>query len=270
MYPKLQELYSQLTDSVRASGLSEELAIELYAKYRQFVNQSASQRGSLLDVGCGSGWSSYILSKEGYDVVGIDLNAKAFECPTVPHLTLVEGSAMDLPFEDASFDVVGSHQAIEHIPDPQKAILEMIRVLKPGGTLCIVGPNLLSIGQFLRGISIYVWRNRPVKNIFWRSPSMPKHPWGNTLPEGLISFPLMLGLILRKTLDSQVTFTMRQPDLNPPFNADNDACYLCNPIDFIKFLHTQNCVVIQNGFYGRPQWTTLIASGTFIAARKLA
>jgi SAM-dependent methyltransferase len=269
MSTKLQKLYTELTESVRATGLSEEVATEVYGKYIQFVSQSAAPSGSLLDVGCGSGWSSYLLSKIGYQVVGIDLNAKSFECPAVSNLTLVEGSAMELPFDDASFDVVASHQAIEHMPDPEKAIREMIRVLKPGGIICIVGPNLLSIGQFLRGITIYVWKNRPAKNIFWRSPGMPKHPWGNTLPEGLLNFPVMLSLIFRKTIDSKATFTMREPDLIPPFDADNDACYLCNPIDFIKFLPTQNCVVIQNGFYGRPQWTTLMASGTFIAARKL-
>ncbi len=268
MYTNLQELYAQSSEAVRATGLTEELASELYRKYIQFVNQSVSQRGSLLDIGCGSGWSSYLFSKEGYQVVGIDLNAEAFESPTAPNLTLVQGSAINLPFEDASFDVVASHQAIEHIPDPQTAIREMIRVLKPGGILCIVAPNILSLGQFFRGITIYVWKTRPLKNIFWRSSEMPKHPWGNTLPESLVSFPQMLTLIIQKILDSQATFTMREPDLKPPFHSDNDACYLANPIDFIKFLPTLNCAVIQNGFYGRPQWTTLIASGTFIAALK--
>jgi SAM-dependent methyltransferase len=269
MYSKLQELYGQRTEGVRASALSKELAIELYGKYIQFVNQSVSQQGSLLDVGCGAGWSSYLLSEAGYQTVGIDLNAEAFECPTAPNLTLVEGSAMELPFEDASFDVVASHQAIEHIPEPQTAIMEMIRVLKPGGTLCIVGPNLLSIGLCVKAISIYAWQNRPVQNIFWRSPDMPKHPFGNTLPEALASLPVKLSLIFKKILYSKATFTMREPDLTPPFHADNDACYLCNPIDFIKFLPTQNCIVIQNGFYGRPKFTSLIASGTFIVAHKL-
>lgn len=268
MYTKLQEIYGQSTESVRASGLSEEFAIKLYGKYIQFVNQSAPQPGSLLDVGCGSGWSSYLLSKLGYQVVGIDLNAEAFECPTTPNLNLLAGSAMNLPFENESFEIVATNQAIEHIPDPQKAITEMIRVLKPGGTLCFVGPNLLSLGHSFMAISKYVWQNRPVKNIFLRSPGMPKHPGGNTLPEVLLNFPLKLTLILRKSLDNQATFTMREPDMNPPFQADNDACYLCNPIDFLKFLPTQNCVVIQNGFYGRSKFTSLIASGTFIAACK--
>lgn len=269
MYDKLQDIYAQSSELVRAKGLNQESAREIYSKYIQFVNQSVSKHGKLLDVGCGSGWSSYLLSQENYQVVGIDLNAEAFECPTAKNLDLLQGSCINLPFEDACFDVVASHQAIEHISEPEKAIVEMIRVLKPGGILCVVGPNLLSIGQFVMAISRYVWQSPTIKDIFWRSPNMPKHPWGNTLPEVLISFPLKLALIARKLLDSKVTFTMREADIRPPFHADNDACYLSNPIDFVKFLPTQNCMVIQNGFYGRPQWKNLISSGTFIAARKL-
>jgi SAM-dependent methyltransferase len=268
MYSKLQEIYSQSSESVRPKGLNEESAREIYRKYIDFVNKSASEHGRLLDIGCGSGWSSYLFSQHNYQVVGIDLNAKGFESPTANNLTLVQASCINLPFDDASFDVVASNQAIEHIPEPQQAIMEMIRVLKPGGILCLVGTNLLSVGQFVMAISKYVWQKPNIKDIFWRSPNMPKHPWGNTLPEVLISFPFKLMLIFKKLLDNKVTFSMREPDLQPPFHADNDACYLNNPIDFVKFLPTQNCVIIQNGFYGRPKWSNLIASGTFIAARK--
>ncbi|MBW4549708.1 MAG: class I SAM-dependent methyltransferase [Aphanocapsa sp. GSE-SYN-MK-11-07L] len=264
----LQELYRGRRESVRATGLDETTAISLYQNYIQFVIQSAAPPASLLDVGCGSGWTSYLFCQAGYNVTGLDLNATAFECPNHPNLRLVEGSSMDLPYAEATFDVVASHQALEHMPDPERAIREMLRVLKPGGTFCVVGPNLLSLLQLLRGISIYVWRNRPLTTIFWRSATMPKHPWGNTLPEMLGSVPSLLGLIWVKTLDSKATFSMREPDLTPPFEADNDACYLCNPLDFQKFLPTQNCQIRQNGFYGRSKFTSLIASGTYIAARK--
>jgi SAM-dependent methyltransferase len=265
----LQELYRGRRESVRATGLDEATATALYQKYIQFVTQSVAPPANVLDVGCGSGWTSYLFCQAGYtSVTGLDLNAAAFECPHHPNLTLVEGSGMELPYPEAMFDVVASHQALEHMPDPERAIKEMLRVLKPGGTFCLVGPNLLSLLQLLRGMSIYVWRNRPLTAIFWRSPTMPKHPWGNTLPEMLAALPSLVGLIWAKTLDPKATFSMREPDLTPPFEADNDACYLCNPIDFQKFLPTQSCQIIQNGFYGRGKFSALIASGTYIAARK--
>lgn len=74
MYSKLQDIYSQSSVSVRPKGLSEESAREVYHKYIDFVNNSVSEseHGRLLDIGCGSGWSSYLFRQHNYQVVGID------------------------------------------------------------------------------------------------------------------------------------------------------------------------------------------------------
>lgn len=268
-YDKLQELYRNNTGSVRGSFYNETSALQIYNNYTQFVHQSAPPSGLLLDVGCGSGWSSYVFSKLGYETVGVDLNPEAFEPAITPNLTLREGSALALPFSDNSFDIVATYQMIEHVPDPQLAVLEMLRVLKPNGILCIVSPNLLSIGLSIQALGIHVWKNRPVSSIFLRRSGMPKHPFGNTLFEVITIIPTNLSRILLKLLSKEATFTMREPDLIPPFHADNDACYVCNPIDFIKFLPTQGCEVIKNGNYGRLPLSTMLAGGTYIAARKL-
>jgi SAM-dependent methyltransferase len=271
MSEQLQEIYRKNSSLVRSTGLDQDSAIKIYEKYISFIVLSTKElqtKGKLLDVGCGSAWSSYFLSQKGYEVTGIDLNYESFECPKSSSLTLLEASALDLPFDNNEFDVVASNQAIEHMPDPEKALLEMIRVLKPNGMLCIVAPNLLSIGDFILALTKYMWLNKKISNIFWRSPDMPKHPWGNTIPEVLFSFPRKLNLILRKSSSQDAEFTMRVPDTIPPFHADNDACYLCNPIDLVKFFPTQNCKIIQNGFYGRPAITRMIATGTYIAAQK--
>ena len=55
---------------------SEGDAARYYAEYVRFVKEaSAHQAGTVLDLGCGNGWSSYCLAKAGYDVTGLDLNA---------------------------------------------------------------------------------------------------------------------------------------------------------------------------------------------------
>lgn len=61
---------------------------------------------------------------------------------------------------------------------------------------------------------------------------------------------------------------MRVPDTVPPFYSDNDACYLCNPTDLVKFFPKQGCSVIQTGRHGRLPFAYLFASGTWVAARK--
>jgi SAM-dependent methyltransferase len=265
---KLQDIYRNSAESVRGNSYDYETALKVFDEYIKFVHHSEPRKGSLLDVGCGSGWSSYLFTKLGYLTTGIDLNAKAFEPPNLPGLILLEGSVMNLPFSDESFDIVTSYQMLEHVPVPNKALQEMLRVLKPGGVFCLVGPNCLGLSISLKTIGIYVWKNRPIKTIFIRVPGMPKHPHGNTLPEAFTVLLLNLFRTFRKSLSNQVTFTMREPDLIPPFNGDNDACYLCNPIDLIKFLSAENFSIMQNGRYGRLPFTALLAGGTWIAARK--
>lgn len=91
----------------------------------------------ILDVGCGAGFLTNELAKHRYDVTGIDLSgeslevAKRFdETKSVKYQT---ASAYELPFPDASFDVVCALDFLEHVDDPARAIKEFSRVLKPQG-----------------------------------------------------------------------------------------------------------------------------------------
>jgi len=100
----------------------------------------------VLDVGSGVGGTSRCLAKEfGCRVTGIDLTEEY--CRAAELLTakigladLVDyrqGDATDLPFDDASFDIVWTEHAAMNIPDKARLYREMHRVLKPGGTLAI-------------------------------------------------------------------------------------------------------------------------------------
>jgi hypothetical protein len=125
--------------------------------------------------------------------------------------------------------------------------MKMLRVTKPGGTLSIVSPNLLSILASLRGVTLYAWRNRPLKTTLFRSPGMPRRPGGNTLPEIVVTFWVKCFRLTAKLLSQKPHFSMREPDLNPPFHADNDACHVCNPVDLVRFFRSKDCQVLQNG-----------------------
>ena len=92
----------------------------------------------ILDIGCGRGHLVRALSKRGFDAWGIDLNPNAREL--AGELNVRTMSADALEFGDASFDAVVSFHAIEHIPPLEQAILEVARVVKPGGKVLFVYP----------------------------------------------------------------------------------------------------------------------------------
>ena len=266
-----QTHYHTSTNVVRASfGADRMRAILFYAAMTNFVKRVAPPRSDgprtrLLDVGCGCGWSTSALAEEGYEATGIDLNPSAFEPTAAANLTLREGSVLDIPFTDASFDLVVTYQCIEHVPSPLKALEEMIRVCRPGGTICVIGPNLVTpILPLVYLCNPANWRSIPLV----RRPGLPRHPYGNTLGEIIAAIGLRSWQLLGKVIRQEPRFTMREPDVTPPFHSDNDACYLCNPSDLISFFHARGLTILRRGKYGRLPLSYLLAGGTWVAARK--
>ncbi len=265
----LQNLYKNSPDRVRKIKLTESEAQKQYIKYVRFVKAFAPTKAKLLDVGCGSGWSTYFLSKEGFLATGIDLHNDGYEPSPSERLNFISGDILSLPFEDESFDVTTTNECLEHVPDPQKALSEMVRVTRPGGLIIILGPNLLSFGMTFKALTQYVWQQRPLKRFFFRDPDMPRHPLGNTFFEVIYFLIRNLFLILKKKLSSQPSFTMRVPDLNPPFHADNDSCYLLNPIDLQKYFSSdEKFEILKCGALNRPESVYLLASGTWFCVKK--
>jgi SAM-dependent methyltransferase len=91
---------------------------------------------SVLDVGCGEGvltaqWAQQL---EGRPVVGVDLPdpklEKEWRGRERANLRFISGRAEDLPFGEREFDLVAAIEALEHIPDPERTISEMVRVAR--------------------------------------------------------------------------------------------------------------------------------------------
>jgi ubiquinone/menaquinone biosynthesis C-methylase UbiE len=93
----------------------------------------------VLDVGCGNGFVVALYARGGADVTGVDLTSRAIELTRKRlgylglQARLRQANAEELPFADASFDLVTSFGVLHHTPDTAKAIGEVYRVLKPGG-----------------------------------------------------------------------------------------------------------------------------------------
>lgn len=112
----------------------------------------------LLDLGCGAGRHAFEALRRGARVVAFDYDegelkdvtnmasAMAGEGQIGPggHSTCVRGDATRLPYPDGSFDRIIAAEVLEHIPDDEAAIAELVRVLRPGGTLAVTVPAWLA------------------------------------------------------------------------------------------------------------------------------
>jgi len=112
----------------------------------------------LLDVACGPGFIAAAAADRGADVVGLDFSpAMVAEARArYPALTIREGDAEALPFEDASFDAVVMNFGMLHLARPDQAIDEARRVLRTGGRYAFTvwaGPDkAVGFGMTLRAI----------------------------------------------------------------------------------------------------------------------
>ena len=104
----------------------------------------------VLDCGCGPGTITRDIAQRVAPgkVVGLDFSADQVAVATrdarargIANAEFRQGSVYALPFEDGSFDAVFSHALLEHLREPASAVLELKRVLKPGGTLGLCTPD---------------------------------------------------------------------------------------------------------------------------------
>lgn len=164
----------------------------------------------VLDVATGTGRISVHLAQHGAKVTALDLTpqmmakAKQKARRARVHVDFVEGNALHLPFKDDSFDHVVSIRFLHLLSkeDEQRALDEMVRVLKPGGSLVIEYNNALYGGVLIPFIEAY------------RVHGLRRNPERFVLPFGLqarlkgvkveqvvgVGFPI-LGRVTRKDRD---------------------------------------------------------------------
>ncbi len=106
---------------------------------------------NLLVIGCGSGTEAAILAQKlGVKVIGIDIEDN-FDSEARKFAVLEIGDAENLVFKENTFDFVFSYHALEHIPNPKQALIEIHRVLKTGGGFWIGTPNKSRVIGYIGG-----------------------------------------------------------------------------------------------------------------------
>ncbi len=167
----------------------------------------------VLDVGAGAGNMMHHLAQYGA-VVGLEYNPKPIPVAQQRGFDVRQGSATDLPFAEASFDLVALLDTVEHIPDETAVLRETLRVTKPGGWLIITVPALM-----------WLWSQNDVVNLHQRRYTAPEMRrklqaagWGVPFCSYnfTLIFPLSAGLILGRR------WLGKEPDMASP-HFDDEA-----------------------------------------------
>ena len=109
----------------------------------------------VLDMGCGAGRHAFEMYRRGGDVIAFDQDGDelagvlelfgamrdAGEVPLGAEADIKQGDALSLPFVDEEFDRVVAAEVLEHVPDDTGAIAELVRVLRPGGSIAVTVPR---------------------------------------------------------------------------------------------------------------------------------
>ncbi len=98
-------------------------------------------RGRVLENGCGVGMYAERLAQVGGQVIGLEYDLERAAQAHQKVACIVNAAGEALPFPQDSFDLILSHEVIEHVQDDAQAVREMIRVLRPGGRLVLFCPN---------------------------------------------------------------------------------------------------------------------------------
>jgi SAM-dependent methyltransferase len=168
----------------------------------QLVNRAAIRSGQkVLDVACGTGVVAVTAARLGAHVTALDLtpellerareNARIAEVSVEYH----EGDVEKLPFADASFDVVLSQFGHMFAPRAELALSEMLRVLKPGGTIAFsTWPPELFVGRTFILVASYMPPPPPGASPppQWGDPNIVRQRLGASVKNIVFDRPIML------------------------------------------------------------------------------
>lgn len=102
--------------------------------------------GKLLDVGCGTGSFLAKMRDLGWEVIGVEPDSQAADIAATKYgVSIYKMTLEEAGFAKETFDAITMNHVIEHVSDPIAILEECRRVLKPGGTIAVVTPNIKSL-----------------------------------------------------------------------------------------------------------------------------
>jgi SAM-dependent methyltransferase len=163
--------YYESENYISHSGISRGIVNKMYLFARKFMlrkkvrlikKSSGLAKGSLLDIGSGTGHFAAEAKKAGWDVRGVEISEKAREFSKLNFDLDVTANTSSL--KDGSFDCITLWHVLEHFQDPAACMKDIHRLLKPEGTCIIALPNSDSF-------------DAKYYKEYWAAWDLPRHLW---------------------------------------------------------------------------------------------
>ncbi|UCG68441.1 MAG: class I SAM-dependent methyltransferase [Thermoplasmata archaeon] len=148
--------WDQYWEADKGGGSSIQKVISKFRKHfdneyvKLITSLTPSNDAKILEVGCGTGYGTHKLGDMGYTSFALDYSPRATIFWDRESANFFIADGFHIPFKSDSFDLVWNAGVLEHFPDPQPMIREMIRVCRPGGTVCIIVPYIFDILAYLK------------------------------------------------------------------------------------------------------------------------
>ena len=144
-----------------------------------------SENEEIIDAGCGYGRLSIPLAKKGAQITSLDINTEMLKMcdaqakleQVADKIRLVLGDIEELPFDDSRFDKSVSIGTLEHVPDYEEAIKELIRVTRIGGIIVVATTSLLHPTILKRWLKHRLVNRRHEGTCKESVPIYPPLPW---------------------------------------------------------------------------------------------
>lgn len=191
-----------------------------FAKYADTL-QPDRPGARLLDVGCGVGQVLQRWQQAGFEAVGVEISEPSVARARARGLDCRSYDGHHLPFPDRHFAGAGALNVLEHVDHPEAFILELVRVVEPGGRLVLSSPNFR---RFL-GLRDYHPAMRGLLN-----------KWHNLCR-------LLAKRRQIRTNPDTVRFDRLTPVVKEPFEPDDDAIIATNALEMAFFLERAGCTI---------------------------
>lgn len=157
MESKIIELFNAKGDELVASDLED--SDFMWQAVFKIVSRLNPLTAKILDIGSGKGKYVGKLQALGFNITGVEPAEKLIQDAhqLYPKAEFVKGTATEIPYADNTVDCILCIEVLEHIPNTEKAIQEMCRVLKPTGQLIIIDKNIHS-WHYLYFVPTSIWK----------------------------------------------------------------------------------------------------------------